>query len=156
VAAVDPDVPTYAMGTMTAAVAESVSQLRFYTVLLGAFAAIALLLATLGVYGVVSYVVSQQMRAFGIRMALGADTRSIITLVLRRGATLILPGLAVGILGALFLTRTIRNLLFGVGPFDLPTLALVCVVFVLAGVIGCLLPARRAAGAEPVVAMRAE
>jgi len=144
------------MGTMTAAVAESVSQLRFYTVLLGAFAVIALLLATLGVYGVVSYVVSQQMRDFGIRMALGADTRNIVTLVLRRGATLILPGLAVGIIGALFLTRTIRDLLFGVGPFDVPTLALVCVVFVVTGVIGCLLPARRAAGAEPVVAMRAE
>jgi predicted permease len=156
VAAADPDVPTYAMGTMTAAVAESVSQLRFYTVLLGAFAAIALLLATLGVYGVVSYVVSQQMRDFGIRMALGADTRNIVTLVLRRGATLILPGLAVGIIGALFLTRTIRDLLFGVGPFDVPTLALVCVVFVVTGVIGCLLPARRAAGAEPVAAMRAE
>lgn len=156
VAAVDPDVPTYELGTMTAAVAESVSQLRFYTVLLGAFAAIALLLATLGVYGVVSYAVSQQMRDFGIRMALGADTRNIVTLVMRRGAALILPGLAVGMLGALFLTRTIRDLLFGVGPFDVPTLALVSGVFVVAGMIGCLLPARRAAGAEPVVAMRAE
>ena len=99
----------YELGTMNAAVAASMSQSRFYTVLLTAFAAIALLLATLGVYGVISYAVSQQTRDFGIRIALGAGSHDVVNLVLGRGALLILPGLAAGILGALFLTRTIRE-----------------------------------------------
>jgi putative ABC transport system permease protein len=156
VASVDPEVPTYEVGTMNAAVSESVSQSRFYTIVLGAFAAIALLLATLGVYGVVSYVVSQQTRDFGIRMALGADSHDVVSLVLRRGASLILPGLAVGILSAVLLARTIRGLLFGVGAFDAPTLALVCLVFVAVGAIASLLPARRAARVDPIIAMRSE
>jgi putative ABC transport system permease protein len=156
VASVDPEVPTFELGSMNAAVADSVSQSRFYTELLAAFAAIALLLATLGVYGVVSYVVSQQTRDFGIRIALGADSHDVVNLVLRRGASLILPGLAAGILGALFLTRTIRGLLFGVEPLDGPTLALVCLVFATAGAIASWLPARRAARVDPIIAMRLE
>ncbi len=156
VASVDPDVPMYELGTMNAALAESVSQSRFYTLLLTAFAAIALLLATLGVYGVVSYAVSQQTRDFGIRIALGADSRDVVNLVLGRGASLILPGLAAGILGALFLTRAIRGLLFGVEPLDRPTLALVCLVFAAVGAIASWLPARRAARVDPIIAMRSE
>jgi putative ABC transport system permease protein len=156
VASVDPDVPMYELGTMSAAVAESVSQSRFYTLLLAAFAAIALLLATLGVYGVISYAVSQQTRDFGVRIALGADSQDVVNLVLRRGASLILPGLAAGILGALFLTRVIRGLLFGVGPLDGPTLALVCLVFAAVGAIASWLPARRAARVDPIIAMRSE
>ncbi len=156
VASVDPYVPMYELGTMNAAVAESMSQSRFYTLLLTAFAAIALLLATLGVYGVTSYVVSQQTREFGIRIALGAASRDVVNHVLGRGAALILPGLAAGILGALFLTRVIRGLLFGVGPLDGPTLALVCLVFAGVGAIASWLPARRAARVDPIIAMRSE
>ncbi len=156
VASVDPDVPTYELGTMNAALADSMSQSRFYTELLAAFAAIALLLATIGVYGVVSYAVSQQTRDFGVRIALGADSRDVMNLVLRRGASLILPGLAAGVLGALFLTRTIRGLLFGVGPLDWPTLAAVCLVFATVGAIASWLPARRAARVDPIIAMRSE
>jgi putative ABC transport system permease protein len=156
VASADPDVPTFELGTMNAAVAESMSQPRFYTLLLTAFAAVALLLATLGVYGVVSYAVSQQTREFGIRVALGAGSHDVVNLVLRRGASLILPGLAAGILGALFLTRTIRGLLFGVEPLDGPTLAIVCIVFVAVGAIATWLPARRAARVDPIIAMRSE
>ena len=156
VASVDRDVPTYELGTMNAALAESVSQSRFYTELLTAFAVIALLLATLGVYGVVSYAVSQQTRDFGIRIALGADSRDVVNLVLGRGAALILPGLAAGILGAVFLTRTIRGLLFGIEPLDRPTLALVCLVFVAVGAIASWLPARRAARVDPIIAIRSE
>ena len=156
VASVDPNVPTYEMGTMNAAVAESVSQSRFYTLLLTGFATIALLLATLGVYGVISYAVSQQMRDFGIRIALGAGSQDIVTLVLERGATLIVPGLCAGIVGALFLTRAIRGLLFQVEPVDPPTLAFVCVVFAAVGAIASWLPARRAARVDPIVAMRSE
>jgi len=156
VASVDPDVPAYELGTMNAAVAESVSQARFYTLLLTAFAAIALLLATLGVYGVVSYAVSQQTREFGIRIALGAGSQDVVKLVLGRGASLILPGLAAGILGALFLARTIRGLLFGVEPLDGPTLAVVCLVFTAVGAIASWLPAGRAARVDPIIAMRSE
>jgi putative ABC transport system permease protein len=155
-ASVDPDVPTFELGTMNAAVAQSVSQSRFYTLLLTAFATIALLLATLGVYGVVSYAVSQQTRDFGIRIALGADSRDVVNLVLGRGASLILPGLAAGVLGALFFTRAIRGLLFGIAPLDPPTLALVCLVFAAVGAIASWLPARRAARVDPIIAMRSE
>jgi putative ABC transport system permease protein len=156
VASIDPDVPMYELGTMTGAVAASMSQSRFYTLVLTAFAAIALLLATLGVYGVVSYAVSQQTRDFGIRIALGAGSHDVANLVLGRGAILILPGLAAGMLGALFLTRTISGLLFGIAPLDPPTLALVCVVFATVGAIASWLPARRAARVDPIIAMRAE
>lgn len=156
VASVDPDVPIYELGSMNAAVAESMSQSRFYTVLLTAFAAIALLLATLGVYGVISYAVSQQTRDFGIRIALGAGSHDVVNLVLGRGALLILPGLAAGILGAVFLTRTIRALLFGIAPLDPPTLGLVCVVFATVGAIASWLPARRAARVDPIIVMRSE
>jgi putative ABC transport system permease protein len=141
---------------MNAAVAESVSQSRFYTLLLGAFAAIALLLATLGVYGVVSYAVSQQTRDFGIRSALGARPYDVMTLVLRRGALLILPGVGSGLLGALFFTRAIHGLLFGIQPLDPPTLALVCLVFIVVGAIASWLPARRAARVDPIIAMRSQ
>jgi putative ABC transport system permease protein len=156
VAFVDPNVPTYELGTMNAALTDSVSQPRFYTELLTALAAIALLLATLGVYGVVSYAVRQQTRDFGIRMALGASSRDVMTLVLGRSVSLILPGLVVGMVGALFLTRTIRGLLFGIEPLDRPTLALVCLVFAAVGGIASWLPARRAAGVDPIIAMRSE
>ena len=156
VASVDPDVPTYELGTMNAALTDSVSRPRFYTELLAAFAAIALLLATLGVYGVVSYAVRQQTRDFGIRMALGADAHDVVNLVLGRSVSLILPGLVTGIVGALFLTRTIRGLLFGIEPLDRPTLALVCLVFAAVGAIASWLPARRAARVDPIIAMRSE
>ena len=156
VASVDPYVPAFELGTMSAAVAESMSQSRFYTLLLGAFAAVALLLATLGVYGVVSYAVSQQTRDFGIRIALGADSRDVVNLVLGRGALLILPGVAAGLGAALFLTRTIRGLLFGIEPLDRPTLALVCLMFTTVGAIASWLPARRAARVDPIIAMRSE
>jgi putative ABC transport system permease protein len=156
VAAADPTIPVYELGTMSDAMAASVARWRFYTVLLTGFAAVALLLATLGVYGVISYAVSQETRDFGIRIALGAGSRDVIHLVLTRGAALILPGLAVGVLGALFLTRLIRGLLFGVQPLDQPTFASVCVVFAVVGAIASWIPARRAARVDPIIAMRAE
>jgi putative ABC transport system permease protein len=156
VASVDPDVPAFELGTMNAALADSVSQSRFYTELLAGFAAIALLLATLGVYGVVSYAVNQQTREFGIRIALGADSHDVVNVVFRRGAALILPGLGAGVLGALFLTRAIRGLLFGVQPLDWPTLGVVCLVFATVGAIASWLPARRAARVDPIIAMRSD
>jgi ABC-type antimicrobial peptide transport system permease subunit len=105
---------------------------------------------------VVSYAVSQQTRDFGIRIALGAESHDVVNLVLRRGASLILPGLAAGILGAAFLTRAIRGLLFGIEPLDPPTLAFVCLVFAAVGAVASWVPARRAARVDPIVAMRSE
>jgi putative ABC transport system permease protein len=156
VATADPNVPIYELGAMNDALAESLARWRFYTVLLTGFATVALLLATLGVYGVISYAVSQETREFGIRIALGARSRHVIHLVLTRGASLIVPGLAIGVVGALFLTRLIRGLLFGVQPLDQVTFALVCLVFAVGGTIAAWLPARRAARVDPIVAMRAE
>ena len=156
VASVDPDVPTFELGTMNAAVADSMSQSRLYTMLLTGFASVALLLATLGVYGVVSYAVSQQTRDFGVRIALGARSSDVVTLVVRRGVFMIGPGLAAGILGAIFLTRVIRGLLFGVEPLDPWTFAVVCVAFGAVGAIASWLPARRAARVDPIIAMRSE
>src|SRR6185312_4111567 len=156
VASADPDVPMYELSTMNAAVADSMSQSRFYTVLLTTFAAIALLLATLGIYGVISYAVSQQTRDFGVRIALGASSHDVLNLVLGRGVLLILPGLAAGMLGALSLTRAIRGLLFDIAPLDPPTLVLVCIVFATVGAIASWLPARRAGRVDPIIAMRSE
>ncbi|HZS60743.1 MAG TPA: ABC transporter permease [Gemmatimonadaceae bacterium] len=155
-ASADPDVPMYELGTMSAALDDSVSQSRFYTELLTAFAAIALLLAALGVYGVISYVVSQQSRDFGIRIALGANPRDVANLVMGRGLKLTVPGLVAGLVGALFLTRVIRGLLFGIEPLDRPTLALVVLVFASVGAVASWLPARRASRVDPIIAMRAE
>jgi len=156
VAAADPTQPVFELGAMNDALAESVAPWRFYTVLLTGFGTVAFLLATLGIYGVISYAVSQETRDFGIRIALGARSGDVMYLVLARGASLILPGLAVGVVGALFLTRLIRGLLFGVEPLDRPTFAVVCLVFAVVGTIASWVPARRAARVDPIIAMRAE
>lgn len=156
VAGADRDVPIYELGTMDDDLSMTLSRWRFYTVLLTAFAAVALLLATLGIYGVVSYSVSQETREFGIRIALGARSRDVVYLVLGRSVSLILPGLAVGVIGALFVTRLVRVLLFGVEPLDQPTFALACLLFASVGTIASWVPARRAARVDPIVAMRAE
>jgi putative ABC transport system permease protein len=152
----DRDVPVYELTTMAEAVSESVAQPRFYTVLLGVFAGIALLLAALGIYGVVSYTVAQRTRELGIRIALGASHERVVRLVIGRGMTLTVAGVAIGMVAALALTRTIATLLFGVGTVDPPTFALVCVVLVCVAAVASWLPARRAAKVDPVIAMRAE
>ncbi|HZS60355.1 MAG TPA: ABC transporter permease [Gemmatimonadaceae bacterium] len=156
VAAADPSVPAYEIGTMNDAMGASLARWRFYTALLTGFAAVALLLATLGVYGTISYAVSQETRDFGIRIALGARSRDVRQLVISRGVSLIVPGLAVGILGALFLTRLISGLLFGVEPLDPLTFTCVCLAFAVVGGIASWIPARRAARVDPIIAMRSE
>jgi ABC-type antimicrobial peptide transport system permease subunit len=156
VAAADPSLPAYEVGTMSGALDQSVARSHFFTTLLTGFATVALLLATLGVYGVISYAVTQETRDFGIRIALGARSRDVFHLVLARAASLIVPGLAVGVVGALFLTRLIRGLLFGVEPLDQATFLSVSLVFAIVGTIASCLPARRAARVDPIIAMRAE
>jgi ABC-type antimicrobial peptide transport system permease subunit len=153
---VDPSVAIYELGTMDDAIAQSVAEPRFFTAVLGAFAAGALLLATLGVYGVIAYIVSQRKREFGIRIALGATAAVVGRTVLRRGIVLAVLGTVVGVGTALLLTRTIQSMLFGVAPLDPVTFASVPVVLAVAAILASWLPARRAARVDPVVAMRAE
>jgi hypothetical protein len=156
VSAVDRDAPIYGLQALGDAVLASVEQPRFYTVVCGAFALVALLLAAVGIYGVISFGVSQRSREFGIRIALGATPNDVVALVLRSGTRLTLVGLAIGLVGALLATRTMSALLFGVSALDGLTFAVVCLVLAGAATLASWLPARRAAAVDPVVAMRAE
>jgi putative ABC transport system permease protein len=151
---VDPNLPIFGLTTMTQAVSDSVAQPRFYMVLLGAFAAIALLLAALGIYGVISYAVSQRTRELGIRVALGATREKIVRLVITEGVWLAATGVVLGVFASLALTRALASLLFGVGKVDPFALAAAPVVLMAAALLGCYLPARRAAKVDPVIAMR--
>ena len=152
----DADLPLYRLSTMDQARAGAVDQPRFYAMLLGAFAALALFLAAVGIYGVISYSVSQRTRELGIRLALGATARAVLGLVLQHGLLLAGAGIALGLVASFALTRVLRSLLFGVGVLDPLTLATVCGVLAGAAVLACWLPARRAARVDPLVAMKAE
>jgi predicted permease len=154
--AIDPEMPVYDVSTMEQAVSESVSQPRFYMLLLSAFAALALLLAALGIYGVISYTVSQRTRELGIRIALGATQDRVMRLVLGQGLMLTVAGVSVGLLGAYWLVHLLGALLFGVAPTDVATFAGVAVVLLGVASLASYLPARRAALVDPVIAMRAE
>ena len=128
----------------------------FFLVLLEIFAGVALLLAAIGIYGVVSYSVTQRTQEIGIRAALGANSRNIMGLILRSGMAPVVLGLAVGLAGVLGLTRLLSSLLYGVGEHDPLTIAAVGVILALVALIACFLPARRAAKVDPMVALRHE
>ena len=151
---VDSDLPIFGLKTMEQAVSDSVAQPRFYMVLLAAFAGIALLLAAIGIYGVISYSVSQRTRELGIRVALGATKQKIIGLVVGQGMWIAALGVLIGIAASLALTKAMASLLFGVDKLDPVTFAAAPVLLMVAAALGCYLPARRAASADPVVAMR--
>jgi predicted permease len=142
--------------TMNEAIADSLSQRRFAMIVLGAFAAAALLLASLGIYGVISYLVGQRAHELGIRVALGASRRQIFTLVLGHGLKMTLAGVCLGLLAAFGLTRLIRTMLFGVGATDPVTFAIIAVMLTLVALLACYLPARRATRVDPLVALRSE
>ena len=153
---VDPDLPIYGLTTMAEAVSESVSQPRFYMILLSAFAGVALVLAGIGIYGVVSYAVSLRTRELGIRIALGATRERVVRQVVGQGIWLTILGVASGLAGAAWLTRAIASLLFDVGVADPLTFVVAPVVLVGIALLASYLPARRAARVDPVIAMRAE
>ena len=153
---VDPAMPVYEMRTMEDVVSESVAQPRFYTTLLSAFGGLALLLAALGIYGVISYSVAQRTRELGIRIALGATHDRVLRLVLSQGIGLSVVGVAIGVAGALWLVHLLATLLYGVQATDMLTFATVAAVLVGVASLASYLPARRAARVDPVIAMRAD
>jgi putative ABC transport system permease protein len=124
--------------------------------LLGGFALLALLLATIGIYGVISYSVAQRTREIGIRIALGAQIRDVIKLVLKQGLALALVGLAAGLLVSFFMTKLMSSLLFGVSATDPVTFGSVALILLFVALLACYIPARRAAKVDPNVALRYE
>ena len=144
------------LGTMSDLVSSSIAQQKFILILLACFAALALLLASVGIYGVMSYSVAQRTQEIGIRMALGAKVGDILRLVFRRGMTLTLIGVVVGMILAFALTRLMTSLLFGVTPTDATTFATVAFGLILVALAACLIPARRATKVDPLVALRYE
>jgi len=156
VQAVDANLPVFGERSMEDLVSASLAQRRFAMQVVGIFGAVALLLAGIGIYGVMAYSVSQRTREIGIRLALGASPSNILRWVLRQGMLLTLAGVAVGLLGALALTRLLRSLLFGVAPTDPVTYAGLAVLLASVALVACWVPARRATRVDPMVALRYE
>jgi predicted permease len=156
VKAIDPGLPIVQLRTMEDVVGASLTRQRFLSMLLGIFAAVALLLAAIGTYGVLSYMVSERHREIGIRMALGAGTGQVVGLVVRQGFTIALIGIVVGVAGALALSRLTQTLLYGVDPADPATFVSVVAVIALVASAACLIPMRRATRVDPLTAIRAE
>ena len=154
--ALDPDLPIYNVRTMTERVDESLARRRFSMLLLTLFAALALGLSAIGVYGVIAYLVSQGTRELGIRMALGATPAGILRLIVGHGMGIAAVGVCAGLMGALALTRFMRNLLFGVAPLDPATFVAVAVMLTAVALAASYLPARRAARIDPMVSLRSE
>jgi predicted permease len=152
----DRDLPMYGVRTMAQRVDESLARRRFSTWMLALFATLALALAAIGVYGVMSYLVSQGTREIGIRMALGATRRGILGLVVRQGMVLAMTGVAIGLVGALLLTRVLSSLLFGVGVTDPLTFATISLVLAAVALVASYIPARRTAHIDPMIALRCE
>ncbi len=156
VAAVDHNVPIYGLQTLHDAVSASIAQPRFYTIVSAGFAVMALLLAAVGIYGLISYGVAQRQRELGLRVALGATPGDVARVVAGTGVRLTLLGMILGVGGAILATRALRALLFGVDPLDPLTFAVVCVILAAAALLASWIPARRAAGVDPAVALRAQ
>src|SRR5581483_11374948 len=152
----DPDLPMYHVRTMEQQVSESLAQRRFSTLLLGLFATVALALATIGIYGVMAYLVNQGTRELGIRMALGASQRNILTLVVRQGMVLALSGVTIGLTAAFVLTRLMRSLLFGIESTDPITFVGISLLLATIALLACYIPAQRAAQIDPSISLRTE
>jgi putative ABC transport system permease protein len=151
-----PNLPSPLIRTMDDLISDTVAQPRFQTGLLAAFAGMALLLAAIGLYGVLAYSIAQREREIGVRLTLGAQRHQVLGLVIGRGMRLVLAGLVVGLIASVALTRVMRSLLYGVTPTDPLTVVLAAAVMLGATLLACWLPARKAARTDPVVALRAE
>jgi len=153
---VDPKQPVASVATMEQVLASSVAPRRFNMVLIGVFAAVALALAAVGIYGVISYTVSQRTHEIGIRVALGAQGSDVLKIVVGQGMTLALLGVALGLAAAGALTRLMSSLLFGVSATDAPTFVVIAILLTAVAFVACALPARRATKVDPMVALRCE
>jgi predicted permease len=156
VAAIDPGLPIVQLRTMDDVVGASLTRQRFLSLLLGIFAGVALLLAAIGTYGVLSYMVSERQREIGIRMALGAGNGQVVGLVLRQGISIAAIGIVVGVAGALALSRLTQSLLFGVDPADPATFGAVIIVIAVVATAACLIPMLRATRVDPLTAIRTD
>ena len=153
---IDKDQPIDKITSMAAVVSASMATRRFYMQLLGSFAALAFILASVGIYGVVSYSVTQRTREIGIRMALGAKQSDVLRLVLAEGLKLTVLGVVLGLAGAFAVTRVLTNLLFAVKPTDPMTFVALSILLAAVALLAGYLPARRAAKVDPLVALRCE
>jgi ABC-type antimicrobial peptide transport system permease subunit len=153
---VDPAVPIVRLRDMESVFAESIRRPRLLAQLLGTFAGLALLLAAVGTYGVLSYMVTQRRREIGIRMALGAARSSVIALVMKQGVQATIIGVIVGLAGAFGVNRLMTSLLFGVQPTDAATMAAVIATITIVATIACWLPAWRASQLDPNVVLRTD
>jgi putative ABC transport system permease protein len=156
IAEIDPYLPVTSVASMESIVATSVAQPRVLSQFVGIFAGFALLLAAIGIYGVMAYSVAARTQEMGIRMWLGAAPRDIVKLVMGQGMRLALIGVAIGIAASLALTRLISTLLFGVSATDPLAFSVAAVVLVMTALIACYLPARRATRVDPIVVLRSE
>ena len=152
----DPDLPLFDLTTMEEVRREEESESRFYAVLMGGYAVVALLLAASGLYSVLAYAITQRTREIGIRMALGARSRDVVRLIGGEALALVAAGLAGGLLAAGLLTRSMTGLLYGVSPADLVTFVLTPLVFLLVALLASYLPTRRATRVDPLVALEYE
>jgi ABC-type antimicrobial peptide transport system permease subunit len=156
VLAIDKNQPIYDVKTLDQRVNDAVAVSRSLMLLFAAFALLALVLSAVGIYGIVSYSVTQRTYEIGIRMALGAQTANVLTLIMKNGLILVLTGIAIGIISAVALTRFLTTLLFGVRPTDSMTFIVVSLVFFAIAMIASLVPALRATKVDPLVALRYE
>jgi putative ABC transport system permease protein len=152
----DPEIPVYNIATMLERIGELSSETRSYTLLMGLFASLALLLSMIGIYGVMAYSVSQRTHEIGVRVALGAESSDVIRMIIAQGVRLAVAGVAVGLVAGAALTRLMTSLLFDVSATDPLTFAVVSVALLIVALAACYIPARRAARVDPVVALRYE
>ena len=156
VAALDRGVPVYQIATMDELLSRSVAPRRFELFLLAIFAALALGLAAVGIYGLLAFSVSRRTREIGVRLALGAHPGDVLRLIVGQGMKLVFAGVALGVAGAVALTRVMASLLYGVSATDPATFAAVALLLTLAAALACYVPARRAMRVDPMAALRME
>jgi ABC-type antimicrobial peptide transport system permease subunit len=156
IAAIDPDLPIIKPQTMTSVVEASAGSSRLSSVLTAVFALLAGLLATVGIYSLIAYSVAERTREFGIRVALGADRRRVLRLIIGEGLLLAAIGIGIGLFGAWLLTGSLRPLLYEVNPIDPAVLSMTCVAVLAVAALASYVPARRALRVDPMVALRAD